>query len=93
MQSVRPVSAKALQGPGLGGGRRAGQRILDPEGRWERGRARSLRPHWPAPLSHWDVGGFRAGKDPVSSSEDPSGRWVGNGLWGWSRGRGRRLVK
>lgn len=92
MQSVRPVSAKALQGPGLGGGRRAGQRILDPEGRWERGRGRSLRPHWSVPLSHWDVGGFRAGKDPVSL-EDPSGLWVGNGLWGWSRGRGRRLVK
>lgn len=93
MQSVRPVSAKALQGPGLGGGRRAGQRILDPEGRWERGHARSLRPHWSVPLSHWDVGRFRAGKDTVSFSEDPSGRWVGNGLWGWSRGRGRRLVK
>lgn len=101
MQSVvRPVSAKALWRQQAGCCRGLGWGTLDPEGRRERGRARSLRPRWSVSRegpglilrrSLWPLGGeWTVGMEQGAGKE--ASEMVQGRLWsrsGQGLGRGK----
>lgn len=100
MQSVRPVSVKALRRQQAGCCRGLGWGTLDPEGRRERGRAGSLRPRWSVSRegpgltlrrSLWPLGGeWTVGMEQGAGKE--ASEMVQGRLWsrsGQGLGRGK----